>query len=92
MVFFNVVLESRLNVLRVVNVLLKTSRTKNNKTCTEVTKVKKRLFQTWLKFEVKILSCKLSTAQHYMKSLDMAFLQRLLKFTFIKVLSSSEKK
>ena len=45
LVFVNVVLESHLNVLRVVSVFLQTLSTKSIETCTEVTKNKTRVFQ-----------------------------------------------
>ena len=83
--FLNVVLESQLIVLGLVNVILNTLSKKSKQTCTEMTKNKTRLFQSSLKVEVKFLSCKFSRAQNYMEILDKPFLQRLLEFTSSKV-------
>ena len=87
----NLVLESQLIVLGLVNVILDTLTKKSKQTCTEITKNKTRLFQSSLKVEVKFLSCKLSKAKNYIESLDMTFLQRLLQFIFSKVFKNSEK-
>ena len=89
--FLTVVLESQLIVLGLVNVILNTLTKKSEQTCTVITKNKTRLFQSSLKVEIKFLSCMLSKAKNYMESLDMAFLQRLLEFTFSKVFKNSEK-
>ena len=64
---------------------------KNRQTCTVLAKIKTRIFQNSLEVEVKLLSCKLSKAQHYMKSLTFTFLQRLVKCTFLKLFKNSEK-
>ena len=55
LVWLNGVLESHLDVLKVVSVILQNLSTKSIKTCTEVTKNKNRLFQEWLNVEVKFL-------------------------------------
>ena len=89
--FLNVVLESQLIVLGLVNVILKTLSKKSKQTCTEMTKNKTRLFQSSLIVEVKFLSCRLSKTQNYIEILDMTFLQRLLEFAFSKVFKNSEK-
>ena len=89
--FLNLVLESQLIVIGLVNVILNTLTKKSKQTCTVITKNKTRLFQSSLIVEVKFLSCKLSKAQNYMELLDMTFLQRLLEFTFTKVFKNSEK-
>ena len=91
LVFLNVVLESQLIVLGLVNVILNTLSKKSKQTCTVITKNKTGLFQSSLKVENKFLSCKLCQAQIYMEILDMTFLQRLLEFTFSKVFKNSEK-
>ena len=65
LVLLNSVLESQLKVLWVVNVILEALFTKSWKTCTEVTKMKTRLFQNSLKFEVKFVLWKISKEQPY---------------------------
>ena len=89
--FLNVVSQSQLIVLGLVNVILNTLTKKSKQTCTVITKNKIRLFQSSLKVEVKFLSSKLSRAPIYMEILDMTFLQRSLEFTFNKVFKKSEK-
>ena len=55
LVWLNGVLESHLDVLKVVSVILQNLSTKSIKTWTEVTKNKNRLFQEWLNVEVEFL-------------------------------------
>ena len=90
-VLLNVVLESHLEVPRVVSIIFQTSSTKSIETCTEVTKNKSLLFRNWLKPEVMFLLGMISKDQPYMKTLVLTFLQRLMRCTFNKVLKSFEK-
>ena len=64
LVLLNGVLKSHLDALRVVSVILKVWAQKVKRSCTELTKIKTRLFQNSLEIEVKFLSRKSSKAQH----------------------------
>ena len=90
-VLLNVVLESNLEVLRVVSIISQTLSTKSIETCTEVTKNKSLLFRNWLKIEVMFLLGMISKDQPYMKTVVLTFIQRLMRCTFNKVLKNFEK-
>ena len=90
-VFLNVVLESHLEVLRVVSIIFQTLSTKSIETCTEVTKNKSLLDRNWLKLEVMFLLGMISKDQPYMKTLVLTFIQRLMRCNFNKVLKNFEK-
>ena len=85
------VLESHLDVLRVVSDFLQTLSAESIKTCTEVTKNKNRFFQRWLKVEVKVLLWMISKDKLIMKNLFSTFLQRLMRCTFKKMFKNFEK-
>ena len=90
-VLLNGVLESHLDVLGVLSVILQSLSTKCIRTCTEVTKNKNRVFQNWLKVEVKFLFWMTTKDHPYIKTSISAFLQPLLMCTFNDVFRNSEK-